>query len=64
MPTPQALHYKKKIATDKEFHDKECKRINEYIKQKYTNDPEYRELRNKRMREYYHKKKLLNSATE
>jgi len=57
MTLAHAKYYNKRMQTDKEFHDKECRRIGEYRKKKYNEDPEYRELQKQKMREYYHRKK-------
>lgn len=51
--------YNKKIKENKEFYEKEKKRVQAYIKNRYANDDEYRERVKAQKRASYHKKKEL-----
>ena len=57
MTTPQARYYKKRFNNDKDFHDKECKRLQEFRNNKYQNDEEYRNMIKKRSLDFYYRKK-------
>lgn len=56
-------YYAKKIQENKEFHEKEKTRINEYNKNKYNNDPEYAEKVKAKRRENYNRKKEQSKTT-
>lgn len=51
--------YNKKIKENKEFYEKEKKRVQAYIKNRYALDEEYRERVKAQKRASYHKKKEL-----
>lgn len=57
MTNPQARYYKKRFNNDKEFHDKECKRIADFRNNKYLNDEEYRNMIKQKALNYYYRKK-------
>lgn len=52
-----AIYYKKKINEDKEFYEKEKKRVCEYIYNRYHSEPGYKEKILQQKKEYYLKKK-------
>ena len=57
-PSFSAMYYNNKIKSNKEFHDKERKRVCEYIHNRYTNDEEYKQKILQQKKEYYQRKKL------
>ena len=57
-PSYNAVYYNNKIRSNKEFYDKERKRVCEYIHNRYTTDEEYKQKILQQKKEYYQRKKL------
>ena len=52
-----AKYYNAKIKSNREFYEKERKRVCEYIHNRYTNDEEYKQKILQQKKEYYQRKK-------
>ena len=63
-PSFSAVYYNNKIKSNKEFYDKERKRVCEYIHNRYTTDEEYKQKILQQKKEYYQRKKLEHLEIE